>query len=104
MKPPIPLLIACCVVLVGLLGCSSVEKRSQELKLGMSKEAAIDLLGSDYTVVAARLEPDGSPVSVLKFKGSDHNDLYLYFRNDKLAQWGDAEVLKAMPAAARPAP
>lgn len=89
--------ILCCAALLALAACSSLEKRSQKLQLGMSKANAIKALGSDYTVVAARAEADGSPVSVLKFSEGQKEELFLYFRNEKLAQWGNTEVLKAMP-------
>ena len=93
-------LIICSFALLVLAACSSIEKRAQKLQLGMSKEAAIKLLGSDYTVVAARVEADGSPISVLKFPGSKKKDLFLYFRKEKLTQWGDTAALNAMPPAA----
>lgn len=92
--------IVCLVALLALTACSSMEKRSQKLQLGMTKDAAVKLLGSDFSVVAARLEADGSPVSVLKFKEAKKQDLYLYFRNDKLTQWGDITLLKSMPPTA----
>lgn len=92
-------LSVCSLALLFLAACSSMEKRAQKLELGMSKEAAIALLGSDYTVVAARVEADGSPISVLKFPGSKKKDLFLYFRKEKLAQWGDTDALNAMPPA-----
>jgi hypothetical protein len=76
-----------------------MESRSQKLKLGMTKDAAVKLLGSDFTTVAARQEADGSPVSVLKFKEDKKQDIYLYFRSDKLTQWGDITLLKSMPPA-----
>ena len=91
--------IVCSLTLLALAACSSLQKRSQKLQLGMTKAAAIEILGSDYTVVAARAEADGSPVSVLKFSEGKKDNLFLYFRNDKLAQWGDADALKAMPPA-----
>jgi hypothetical protein len=85
-----------------LAGCSSVESRSQKLTLGMSRADATDILGSDYTTVAARTEPDGSSVSVLKYEVKKKGPLFLYFRQDKLVQWGDSSVLSAMPGAATP--
>ena len=94
-------LIVCSLALLVLAACSSIEKRAQKLQLGMSKEAAIEVLRSDYTVVAARVEADGSPISVLKFPGSKKKkDLFLYFRKEKLTQWGDTDALNAMPPAA----
>ena len=91
--------IVCSVALLDLAGCSSLAERSQKLQLGMAKDAAVNLLGSDYSVVAARMDADGSAISVLKYQEDKKQDLYLYFRNDKLAQWGDMTVLKAMPKA-----
>ena len=93
------LTLVCSLAVLALAACSSLAKRSQKLQLGMTKEAAIKALGSDYSVVAAREEPDGGPVSVLKFSEGKKKELFLYFRKDKLAQWGDAEALKAMPPA-----
>ena len=89
--------IVCTIALLTLSACSSLEKRSQKLQLGMTKEAAVELLGSDYSVVAARVEADGSPISVLKFSEGKKQDLFLYFRDEKLAQWGDSAALQAMP-------
>jgi uncharacterized protein YcfL len=92
-------IIVCSLALLAFVGCSSLEKRSQKLQLGMTKEAAISLLGSDYTTVAARTEADGSAVSVIKYSEKKKADFFLYFRQDKLAQWGDASALSAMPPA-----
>jgi uncharacterized protein YcfL len=91
--------IVCTLTLLALVSCSSIETRSQKLQLGMAKTAAIKTLDSDYTVVAARVDADGSSVTVLNFPIEKKKDLYLYFRNDKLAQWGDTGVLDAMPSA-----
>lgn len=85
-----------------LVGCSSVERRSQNLTLGMSRAEATHLLGSDYSTAAARTEPDGSSVSVIKYELKNKQPLYLYFRQDKLVQWGDSSVLTAMPGATQP--
>ncbi|MGB7747154.1 MAG: hypothetical protein WBN75_07700 [Verrucomicrobiia bacterium] len=85
------------LTLLALVSCSSVESRSQKLQLGMARAAAIKTLDSDYTIVAARVDADGSSITVLNFPIKKKNGLYLYFRNDKLAQWGDIGVLDAMP-------
>lgn len=92
--------IAGILTLLLLAACSSLEQRSQKLELGMTKETVIDTLGTDYSVAAARVEIDGSPVAVLKYRHKKETPIYLYFRNDKLVQWGDTQVLKAMPPAA----
>jgi uncharacterized protein YcfL len=87
------------LTLLALVSCSSVETRSQKLQLGMTKTTAIKTLNSDYSIVAARVDTDGSSVSVLKYPMEDKKALYLYFRNDKLTQWGDTGLLDAMPPA-----
>ncbi len=93
-------LIAAALFLV--VGCASMESRSQKLTLGMSRTSVIELMGSDYSIVAARVEPDGTSVSVLKYELNKKQPLFLYFRQDKLVQWGDTSVLSAMPDAAKP--
>lgn len=87
--------------LFSLSGCSSIQSRSQKLHLDMTKSAAIELMGSDYTTVAAREEPDGTSVSVLQYQLKKNQPLFLYFRQDKLVQWGDVSVLNAMPPAGK---
>ena len=85
-----------------LTGCASTESRSQKLTLGMSFADATGLMGSDYSAVAARVEAAGAPLSVIKYELKTKEPLYLFFRQDKLVQWGDTSVLKAMPEASKP--
>ncbi len=87
------------LTLLALVSCSSIETRSQKLQLGMTKADAIKTLDSDYTIVAARVDVDGSAINVLKYPIEKKKDLFLYFRDDKLTQWGDTGVLDAMPPA-----
>lgn len=47
--------------------------------------------------MAARVNPDGSAASVIKYELKKEGPLYLYFRQDELVQWGDISVLSAMP-------
>ncbi len=88
--------------LLWVSGCSSVESRSQKLRLGMTRNDAVSVMGSGYSTVAARVETDGTPVSVLRYDLDKNQPLYLYFRQDKLVQWGDTSVLSAMPEAGKP--
>ncbi len=78
-------------------GCSSVESRSQKLHLGMTFQQATDLVGSDYTVAAARMDPQNVPIKVIQYDQKKKGPLYLYFRSNSLVQWGDVSVLNAMP-------
>ena len=96
MKKYIPIL-GCFLLAVILAGCSSLKSRSQELKLGMSKEQAIKLLDEEFSVVAARQESDGSSVEVIQFEEKGATPLVLYFRDGKLIQWGDTSALGNLP-------
>lgn len=62
----------------------------------MTLEEATDAVGSGYVTVAAR-EQGGSQIHAIKYKGGDGNDLFLYFKDDRLIQWGDTDVLNAIP-------
>jgi hypothetical protein len=101
MKAFIPLLLIVTASL-WLTGCASTESRSQELKLGMSQADVTQIMGSDYTTVAARLDADGTPVSVIKYELNRKEPLFLYFRQDKLVQWGDTSLFKALPEPEKP--
>ncbi len=83
-------------MLLCLSGCASM-KPAQKLELKMSKSSVIELMGPNYTTVAARVNPDGSAASVIKYELKKEGPLYLYFRQDELVQWGDISVLSAMP-------
>ena len=89
--------VLCAALLLALAACSSMAKKSQNLRLGMTQQEVVQVLGSDYSTVAARTEPDGTPVAVLKFTEKKAAPLYLFLRKDKLVQWGDTDVLRSMP-------
>jgi hypothetical protein len=85
------------VALASLTACSSsLESKSKKLTLGMNRAQVIKALGSDYAPVAARTETDGKKVEVLRF-GKEDEGFYTYFRDGELVQWGDTNVLKAIP-------
>lgn len=78
-------------------GCASMEKRTQKLALGMSKDQATSLLGSGYKLVGARETADARKAEVIKYEDPKYGDLLLYFRDNKLVQWGDIRILDNMP-------
>jgi uncharacterized protein YceK len=91
--------LAVVIVIAVLTGCSSVSSRTQKLQLGMSKADAIKIIKTDHSIAGARRDAAGQDVEVLKFEGDNKSDLFLYFRDDKLVQWGDQSVLQNMPKA-----
>jgi len=88
------LMLATMIVLTAC--ASSLSSRAQDLRLGMTLEEATGVVGSGYTTVAARVTTDGQ-VQAIKYTDKKTGDLVLYFKNDKLVQWGDLDILKQIP-------
>jgi len=84
------------LILCGLAACSSMESRTRKLQLGMSRAQVVGVLGSSYMVVGARQESAGA-VEVLRFGGKGDDPIFAYFRDGKLVQWGDHEMLQQAP-------
>jgi hypothetical protein len=82
-------------------GCASLDKRTQRLALGMSKDQATSLLGSGYKLVGARETVDSRKAEVIRYDDPKYGELLLYFRDNKLVQWGDIRILDNMPDAIR---
>lgn len=91
-----PLLAA--LVLCGMTACSSLDSRTRKLQLGMSRDQVVNVLGSSYTVVGARQESGGA-IEVLRFGDKEREQLFAYFRDGKLVQWGDHGMLQQAPEA-----
>ena len=90
-------MLALVLIATSLVGCASLQSKTQKLELGMTKQQTTDLLGDDYMAVGARAHTDGKTLEAIKYHDEKTGDLYLYFSDGKLVQWGDTEVLKAMP-------
>jgi hypothetical protein len=80
-----------------LLGCASLDSRSQKLSLGMSKDQTTSLLGEDFQLVGARETADARKAEVIRYDDPNYGELLLYFRDGKLVQWGDIRILDNMP-------
>ena len=92
-----PTLLFLTLVLTMLTACSSLDSRTRKLQLGMSREQVVKLLGSDYTVAGARKEADGSAIEILRFGDKGAEQVFAYFRNGQLVQWGDQKLLENAP-------
>lgn len=92
-----PTLLFLTLVLTMLTACSSLDSRTRKLQLGMSREQVVKLLGSDYTVAGARKEADGSAIEILRFGEKGAEQVFAYFRNGQLVQWGDQKLLENAP-------
>lgn len=101
MKPFLRLLAASVLAAILGAGCASIDKRTQKLALGMTKDQATSLLGGDYKLVGARETPDARKAEVIRYDDPKAGELLLYFRDNKLVQWGDIRILDNMPDAVR---
>ncbi len=100
MKLPSPLSVWFAAVLL-LAGCRSLDSRTQRLNLGMTKDQTVSLLGRDYKTVGARETADASKAEVIRYDDPKYGELLLYFRDNKLVQWGDIRILDNMPESIR---
>ncbi|MEO0795028.1 MAG: hypothetical protein AAFX93_07700 [Verrucomicrobiota bacterium] len=86
-----------------LAGCSSFSDRIQDLDFGMTEGQVRDELGSDYQVVASSINKEGQKVAGWKYQDSEKDPAYMvYFVDGKLAQWGEAGALRAIPELGNP--
>lgn len=100
MKLPSPLSV-CFVAALLLVGCASLDSRTQRLNLGMTKDQTVSLLGKDYKTVGARETADAGKAEVIRYDDPKYGELLLYFRDNKLVQWGDIRILDNMPESIR---
>lgn len=63
----------------------------------MTKDQTVSLLGRDYKTVGARETPDARKIEVIRYDDPKYGELLLYFRDNKLVQWGDIRILDNMP-------
>ncbi len=63
----------------------------------MPKSKAIKVVGHRHITVAARKEGTGQRLEVLKFEDKKGGEIFGYFRDGKLVQWGDQAALANMP-------
>lgn len=96
MKSPLSFCL-CLVTALLIAGCASFDARTQKLSLGMTKSQATELLGSEYKTVGARETSDASKAEVIRYDDPQSGELLLYFRDNKLVQWGDIRILDNMP-------
>ena len=89
------------VIAAAITGCASIDRRTQKLNLGMTKEQATNLLGKDFKTVGARESTNARKVEVIRYDDADYGELLLYFRDGKLVQWGDIRVLENVPEESR---
>ena len=97
MKTPTIHRWAAVVALILLAGCASIEKRTQKLSLGMTREQATNVLGNDFRTVGARESSGSHKIEVIEYNDAEYGELLLYFRDGKLVQWGDIRVLENVP-------
>lgn len=64
----------------------NMDKLSQQLELGMSRQEAISIMGKDFFVESAHQEREGK-MEVLHFKSLYYSEYLLYFLNGELVEF-----------------
>ena len=96
--PPLTWYVCVLIGVLFLSGCAgTLASRSQRLDLGMTKAHVVKILGKKFTVVAAREEFDGRKTEVLRFEDPKSGEMFVYFRDGRMVQWGDVRALENMP-------
>lgn len=90
MKKLIQLVVAG-VLVMAVTGCSSPAKKTKEVRLGMTPEEVLDVMGKPTTIRAAKVYEDGQTQAVWEYVQTfaiNPRDVWIFFENDKAVQWG----------------
>ena len=90
MKKHLLRLILPAMVLCANFGCSTTTaQRFNELSLGMPQADVANILGDDYIVAGATTDTNGARLQMWDYTDKKTQAEYrLYFKDGKLAQWG----------------
>jgi hypothetical protein len=81
-----------------IASCATMSEKVNTLQLGMSTTQVKGILGTNYVVKAAKTNSQGQKVELWEYKEDKNSDPYwIFFRDDKLVQWGTPESIKALP-------
>lgn len=77
---------------VGLAGCGTPSSRIKNLRLGMTPEEVLDVVGKPTTIRAAKVYENGETQMVWEYLSGFSlrpKDYWVYFENDRVVQWGE---------------
>jgi hypothetical protein len=79
------------ILVVALAGCASPAKKTKEIRLGMTPDEVLDVMGKPTTIRAAKVYEDGQTQAVWEYVQAfaiNPRDVWIFFENDKAVQWG----------------
>lgn len=76
---------------VTLIGCASPAKKIKDVRLGMTPEEVLDVMGKPSTIRAAKVYEDGQTQQIWEYVqrfALEPKDFWIFLENDKVVQWG----------------
>ena len=80
------LLIAALTLSFSSCGSSSLAGKAKKLEIGMTKKDAVNVMGKDYTTLAARQTPEGA-LETIRYENVEERPYIISFLNGKLVEW-----------------
>lgn len=90
MKPSVLVMIVLTAVMVA--GCKLPARHVKDLRLGMTPDEVLDVMGKPYTIRAAKVFEDGQTQECWEYLSRlalVPKDYWIYFENGKMVQWGE---------------
>ncbi len=91
-------LILVTVIVLSTTGCGSLADRINRISIDMDKADIKALFGKSFTVSASKVDNEGNILELWEFYDKKAKATYqIYFRNDKVSQWGKRGDLQTFP-------
>lgn len=90
MKFFVQLGVAVAMVVV-LVGCASPARKIKDVRLGMTPDEVLDVMGKPTTIRAAKVYEDGQTQQIWEYIqrfALEPRDFWIFLENDKVVQWG----------------
>ena len=78
-------------MVVGLVGCASPARKIKDVRLGMTPDEVLDVMGKPTTIRAAKVYEDGQTQQIWEYIqrfALEPRDFWIFLENDKVVQWG----------------
>jgi hypothetical protein len=86
------------ILAVSLAGCGGISQKINRLSISMQKEEVRSLIGNNYAAKASKVDANGNVLEMWEITDPNTKATFqIFFLNDKVAQWGKSEDLKAFP-------
>lgn len=86
------------IVFVLAAGCGSTADRINRLSVNMHKDEVRALFGKLFTAKASKVDGKGNVLDLWEYYEPKSKTTYqIFFRNERISQWGKREELKTFP-------